>query len=121
MLPTDFDHAVDFPMLYITVTHTVYSRCIFLVFHFVRTACFVMLLWAAFSCRKNFAAEKRVIIKATIITSSAVSTKYKNSIFKPTIKVIIFQTGLTKVTSTLSQTRFLTCGHISQHVVVYTY
>jgi len=70
---------------------------------------------------KNFAAEKRMIIKATTITSKAVITKYKNSIFKPTIKVIIFQTGLIKVTSTLPQTLSLTCGHISQHVVEHTH
>jgi hypothetical protein len=37
------------------------------------------------------------------------------------MKVIIFQKGLTKVTCTLSQKRFLTCGHISQRVVEHTY
>jgi hypothetical protein len=48
-----------------------------------------------------------VIIKATTITSNAVITKYKNSIFEPTMKVIIFQTGLIKVSSSLPQTLFL--------------
>jgi hypothetical protein len=52
-------------------------------------------------------------MKATTIISNAVITKYKKSILKPTMKVIIFQTGLIKVTSTLPQTLFLTCGHIS--------
>jgi threonine synthase len=70
---------------------------------------------------KFFVTEKRVIINAATITSNAAITKYKNSIFKPTIKVIIFQTGHFKVTYILPQTLFLTCGHITQLAVEYTY
>jgi hypothetical protein len=52
-------------------------------------------------------------MKATTIISNAVITTYKKIHFKPTMKVVIFQTGLIKVNSTLQQTLFLTCGDIS--------